>query len=142
MEDYTSIPMWCGPNDGGIKRGDREETGDLEAQPTETVGSGGSGARTSGGQITADPSSIAPDDEGGATARGETEYLEDGGAGIDDLTVKPADDGSLGLTNVPGHPSEDWAADTGSTKTAEGEPDISGRRKGQRSDAITPRGGR
>jgi hypothetical protein len=34
-----------GLNDGGIKRGDREDTGDLEAQPTESVGREGSGAR-------------------------------------------------------------------------------------------------
>ena len=26
--------MWCGPNDGGIKRGDRAETGDEQARPT------------------------------------------------------------------------------------------------------------
>ncbi len=26
-------PLWCGPNDGGIKRGDRADTGDLESRP-------------------------------------------------------------------------------------------------------------
>lgn len=26
--------LWCGPNDGGIKRGDSAETGDEEAGPT------------------------------------------------------------------------------------------------------------
>lgn len=27
-------PLCCGPNDGGIKRGDRADTGDLESRPT------------------------------------------------------------------------------------------------------------
>lgn len=30
--------LWLGPNDGGIKRGDREDTGDNEARPSETGG--------------------------------------------------------------------------------------------------------
>lgn len=41
------------------------------------------------------------------------------GATIDDLTVRGADDPSLGLTNVDDRPPEDWAADTGPTRTAE-----------------------
>jgi hypothetical protein len=32
-ESYGGGPMWCGPNDGGIKRGDRDDTGDLQARP-------------------------------------------------------------------------------------------------------------
>ena len=43
----------CGPNDGGIKRGDREETGDNEARPSEDGDLDGSG------EITGDPSALA-----------------------------------------------------------------------------------
>lgn len=35
-----------GPNDGGIKRGDREDTGDLEARETDTVDQGASGSQS------------------------------------------------------------------------------------------------
>lgn len=39
MRSYSdpddSPTYWCGPNDGGIKRGDSAETGDEEAAPTE-----------------------------------------------------------------------------------------------------------
>jgi hypothetical protein len=31
-EPYSGTSMWCGTNDGGIKRGDRADTGDLEAK--------------------------------------------------------------------------------------------------------------
>jgi hypothetical protein len=59
--------LWCGQNDGGIKRGDRADTGDEKAQPTKGVGRDGSGVRGgandeddqggSSGHPTADPSS-------------------------------------------------------------------------------------
>ena len=42
-----------------------------------------------------------------------------GGADIDDLNVTNAADPSLGLTDVPGKPSEDWATETGGTRTPE-----------------------
>ena len=41
------------------------------------------------------------------------------GATIDELHARNADDPTLGLTNVPGRPPEDWAADTGPTRAAE-----------------------
>jgi len=41
------------------------------------------------------------------------------GATIDELSVRNADDPSLGLTNVGNRPPEDWAADTGPTRAAE-----------------------
>jgi len=41
-------------------------------------------------------------------------------AEIDDLNIKNADDPTLGLTNVGGKEPEDWAADTGQTRIAEG----------------------
>jgi hypothetical protein len=56
-----------GMNDGGIKRGDREDTGDLEAQHKDGVGRKGSGVRAGddgpAGMPTADPSSF----DGGVT---------------------------------------------------------------------------
>ncbi len=81
---------YCGPNDGGIKRGDRADTGDEEARPTRTQ---------------------------------ELEEQEEslGTASIDDLTVHPADDGALGLTDIGSIPPDDWAANTGPTEVAEGE---------------------
>lgn len=33
--DYSQAGFWCGPNDGGIKRGDGAATGDEEAGPTD-----------------------------------------------------------------------------------------------------------
>jgi len=41
------------------------------------------------------------------------------GATIDELSVRNADDPSLGLTNVGDRPAEDWAANTGPTRAAE-----------------------
>ena len=80
--------QWCGPNDGGIKRGDRASTGDEQARPTQ------------------DPNDIDPD-----------AVTDD----IDDLTIRGAGDGSLGLTNIGKKPPEDWAANTGPTEA--GNPD-------------------
>src|ERR1700679_491128 len=79
--NYTS------PNQGGIKRGDRAETGDLEARPSETADNAVSDA-TSGDEL-------------------------------DQLTVKDVDDPDLGLTDIGDVPAEDWAADTGPTRSAE-----------------------
>jgi hypothetical protein len=119
-------------NTGGIKRGDRADTGDNEARPTEGVGRGGSGVRAGDdgpeGVPTANPSSIgAPDAP--IDYLGEEEVVEvvdetgnTGDGGISDLTVLPASDPSLGLTDIGEVPPEDWAADTGPTKL----PDASG----------------
>jgi hypothetical protein len=38
------------------------------------------------------------------------------GDSVDDLNVTSADDPRLGLTNRPGKPAKDWAADTGPTR--------------------------
>lgn len=98
-------------NDGGIKRGDSAETGDEEARPQDGVGPGGSGVRGGekgeAGAPTFDPSSLEE-------VSGDSHW---GTEDVEDLTVKPMTDASLGLTNVPGHPPEDWAADTGPTRT-------------------------
>jgi hypothetical protein len=51
-----------GMNDGGVKRGDREDTGDLEAKHKDGVGRTGSGVRAGdggpSGNVTADPSAF------------------------------------------------------------------------------------
>jgi hypothetical protein len=101
-----------GPKDS-IHRGDREGTGDNEAQPTET----GSGPA----RPTADPTSL-----GGTTSirqpptRGFDvhEVLGDS----DGMEVVEPTDGRLGLTDIGNVPPDDWAADTGPTKSPESEP--------------------
>ncbi len=53
-----------------------------------------------------------PDETGGSPR-------EDAGSensSIEDLTIKSADDPTLGLTGTPDHPAEDWEADTGPTR--------------------------
>jgi hypothetical protein len=49
------------------------------------------------------------------TDSGIPDVLED----VDGMTVLPASDPALGLTNVADRPAEDWAANTGPTRTAE-----------------------
>ena len=96
-----------GPNDNSIQRGDREDTGDNEAREDE-MGSGPA-------QPTVDPTAF------GATTSirhpssdefdAESEMRD-----YDGLEIVPKEDRSLGLTDVPGVPAEDWAADTGPDK--------------------------
>ncbi|HLJ45810.1 MAG TPA: hypothetical protein VKU01_07380 [Bryobacteraceae bacterium] len=86
---YDTRSYYCGPNDGGIKRGDRADTGDEEARPTRT----------------------RPDEDDDSL----------GTASIDDLTIHPADDGALGMTDIGPIPPDDWAANTGPTEVAEGD---------------------
>lgn len=102
-----------GPNDGGIDRGDRHDTGDDEARPTET----GSGPA----RPTADPTSL-----GGGTSipqppvsgfDADEELRDNYGMEV----VEPTD-GRLGLTDIGDIPPDDWAADTGPTKSPESEP--------------------
>ena len=105
-------PRLAGPNDGGIKRGDREDTGDNQADLDE-LGSGPA-------QPTVDSTSLG----------GESSISQPGDAGFDSaleleesdgMEIMHADDGRLGLTGLPGSPDEDWAADTGSTKNPNGQ---------------------
>ncbi|MGI8741758.1 MAG: hypothetical protein ACR2NN_04145 [Bryobacteraceae bacterium] len=109
MYEYN---QWCGPNDGGIKRGDRTETGDEQAQPTERV------ARDGYGLDNAASSEGTPE-----TGYDNFDTLEDqppaAGGDLEDLSVLSADDPSLGLTNIGIKPPEDWAADTGPTRSNE-----------------------
>jgi hypothetical protein len=96
-----------GPNDSPLHR-DPEGSGDNEARPDEM----GSGPATP----TVDPTSF------GATTsiRHPTSGTFDPDAerhDEDELEIVPADDRSLGLTNTADVPPDDWAADTGPTKT-------------------------
>lgn len=98
-----------GPHDSPIHR-DPEGSGDNEARPDE-MGSGPA-------RPTVDPSSF------GATSsiRHPTSGAFDPEAerhDEDELEIVPADDRSLGLTNTADVPADDWAADTGPTKTPE-----------------------
>ncbi|MCU1261174.1 MAG: hypothetical protein JWO80_4059 [Bryobacterales bacterium] len=95
-------------NLGGVKRGDGDETGDLEARPTETADRAGSG---SGAKVTGDPSALG-------VSRGETP-LKTGDTELDDLTAMDADDPDLGLTDIGDVGPDDWAADTGPTRSGE-----------------------
>ncbi len=69
-------------NLGGIKRGDSEETGDMEARPSEKPHRAGNSE-------------------------------------VDELTVMDADDPDLGLTDIGDVGPDDWAADTGPTRSGE-----------------------
>jgi hypothetical protein len=110
LPEFEAAKLRLGPNDSSINRGDREDTGDNEAQPDE-MGSGPA-------HPTVDPTSF-----GGTTSIShsetdssaiEEEVREDDGFEIEDAT-----DGRLGLTGIGNHPAEDWAADTGPTRTPE-----------------------
>ncbi len=100
-----------GANDSRIHRGDDEKTGDNEARPTQT----GIGPA----KATFDPTSL-----GGARSirqppegplfNAEEELRDEFGYEIMEPT-----DGRLGLTNTEDTPPDDWAADTGETRTPE-----------------------
>lgn len=110
-----------GQNDGGIKRGDRADTGDNEARPNDGTGTGGSGVAggdtdASVGHPTGDTSALAESmGEAGGESDVESIGMDDSG-GIEDLTIHSADDPNLGLTGTPDHPDSDWAANTGPTR--------------------------
>jgi len=98
-------------NDSLIHRGDRQDTGDEQARPDEL----GSGPATP----TVDPTSF-----GGTTSikHATTEHIDfdEETRDNDGFEVMMASDGRLGLTNRGDTPADDWAADTGETRTAEG----------------------
>jgi hypothetical protein len=97
-----------GQNDGGVKRGDRADTGDLTAGPTE----GAHGAGTGPAKVT--------DSE-----FGNEDAFPIGG--LSDLTVKEGGDPTLGMTNVGEIGPDDWAADSGPTRSAEAEMNVATR---------------
>ena len=104
--DYGS-GWWAGPNDGGIKRGDREETGDNAARPDE-LGHGPA-------EATVDSTSLGGGDASEAVPPANTFDAEQESADSD-LEIVEANDGRIGLTGLPGSPAIDWAADTGETR--------------------------
>lgn len=95
------VSLWrtlrLGPNDAGIKRGDRSETGDEQARPS----------------ILNDGELPPPQDD----AIDTFEDLPDPDAN-DMETLTPYNRRS-GITNIGGRPSDDWAADTGPSQTPE-----------------------
>lgn len=101
-----------GPNDSSLNRGDRTDTGDNEARPTEK----GSG-----------PAHNTIDDTafGGESSIGHSSSthfdLEEERADLDGMEVMEANDGRLGLTNTDRVPADDWAADIGETKNPDAE---------------------
>lgn len=105
--------MYCGANDGGVKRGDRADTGDLEVRHKDGVGPAGSGVRAgaTSGNPTGDTSAMV-EGPGATHSNAGTSGIESTG-GIEDLTILDASDPTLGLTNIGGGPPDDWAADTG-----------------------------
>jgi hypothetical protein len=120
LEPLQNEPQWggplpvfiLGPNDGGIRRGDREDTGDNEARPTEK----GSGFA----QPTVDPTAF-----GGTSSirhpESDTFNADNERADVDGIEIMQPDDGRLGLTDVGATPPDDWAADTGGPNTPEGQ---------------------
>lgn len=107
----------------GIRRGDSERTGDLEARRPDDVGRTGSGVRASDDG----PAGIPTGDVGAGEFVPDVEYLsmdEADGVGdstastsdLEDLTIVSADDPSLGLTGTDEVPADDWAADVGPTR--------------------------
>jgi hypothetical protein len=107
----AGLPLYLGPNDGGIRRGEGDESGDNEARPTEK----GSGPA----QPTFDPSSFGGESSIGHPSGGGFD-LEEERTDSDGIEIMEATDGRLGLTNVGDTPADDWAADTGETKTPDG----------------------
>ena len=96
--------LLCGPNDGGIKRGDRAETGDNAARPRPDVERGGSG------EATGDPSSIGTGPGAHHDRSGEVD-LDEG------MQIRDADDPDLGITSG-NDPGDDWAANTGPSRNS------------------------
>ncbi len=95
---------------------------DISARREDGTGPGGSGVR--GGESafpTADASALAEGtaDVDGADVEQDTDLLED--ADLGDLTIHGASDPDLGLTDVGDVGPDDWAADTGPTRSGESE---------------------
>ena len=110
MSESEDMHYILGPNDGGIKRGDREDTGDNAARPDE-MGTGPA-------HPTVDPTGF-----GGASSirHPETDQFdpEEELRDQDGLEIMEATDGRLGLTDIGNKPADDWAADTGPTRSPE-----------------------
>src|SRR3954468_8489376 len=89
-DDKYNLTMWCGANDGGIKRGDRADTGDLKAE-------------------------VRPDRHRDVTADGALEELEvcdahDPSLGMKNIGDVPPDDwaADTGPTQTGEAAGDDW----------------------------------
>jgi hypothetical protein len=95
--------MMFGPNDGGIKRGDSERTGEEPAGQTNGVGIHGSGVPGGGatGNVTATADSLAE------PVSGTWVDSRDAQDALEGFEVADADDPMLGLTAIGGGPARD-----------------------------------
>lgn len=113
---------WRGPNEGGIKRGDRAATGDDQAQHEDGVGREGSGVPGGDGgatgHVTGATDSLAEPVEGFVDTDDAVEEISED---LEPFEIMDADDPRLGLTDVLDRPAEDWAANTGPSNDAEQE---------------------
>ncbi len=100
--------LYAGPNDGGIKRGDREDTGEDVAAPDDLQ------PGTGGGTI--DPTSLGGETSISSIPGSSFDAEQEISDSSDGMEIMEANDGRLGLTGLPDSPAEDWAADTGETR--------------------------
>lgn len=102
-------------NDGGIKPGRHRKQNVVRHKPgAGRHGSGLPGDGGANGNVIARTDSLAePIDRDWVDSDDAVVAAED----MENFHVAGAGDPTLGLTNVPGHPPEDWAADTGPTRT-------------------------
>ncbi len=112
LDGPAAYPLELGPNDGGVHRGDREDTGDNEARPTEK-GSGDA-------HKTIDDTAFGGESSISHPSSNRFD-LEEEREDFDGIEIMQADDGRLGLTNFGDVPADDWAADTGDTAVPDGE---------------------
>jgi len=104
----------------GVRLEDGDDRAPAAIDDSDDLSQSGSGARSyddgPAGQPTVDASAdgmgpsrpyLDTDEEGG--------IANDDSGGIDELSIRTADDASLGLTNTRDEPADDWAADTGPT---------------------------
>lgn len=84
-----------GANDGGIKRGDREDTGDNQVQSKDGVSEAGSGVRAGMDGAGGNPTAVAHSTELNRNTNRGGDVTEDG------LTILDEDDPSLGLGDGP-----------------------------------------
>ncbi len=111
-DTFNLFVFKLGPNDGGIQRGDREDSGDNEARPTEK--GSGDAHKTVDDTAFGGESSIRHPESNHFDLESERDDL-------DGLEIMQADDGRLGLTNTDTVPADDWAADSGSTANPDAE---------------------
>lgn len=105
-------PLSMGPDDGGIQRGDREETGDNEARPTEKG--------TGDAHATVDDTAFGGESSIRHPSSNRFDLEEERGE-LDGLEIMEANDGRLGLTNIGDTPADDWAANSGETAVPDAE---------------------